>query len=50
MKWFVNLSTRNKLVCGFGLMVLFLASVVIVAYRGIRLHPGGLQGSVKRRG
>ncbi|MGB8991233.1 MAG: methyl-accepting chemotaxis protein [Desulfobaccales bacterium] len=36
MKWFVNLSTRNKLVCGFGLIVLFLASVVIVAFLGIR--------------
>ena len=35
MNWFVNLSTRNKLLCGFGLIVLFLASVVIVAYRGI---------------
>jgi methyl-accepting chemotaxis protein len=35
MKWFVNLSTRNKLLCGFGLIVLFLASVVIVAYLSI---------------
>ena len=35
MKWFVNLSTRNKLLCGFGLIVLFLVLVVIVAYRGI---------------
>lgn len=35
MKWFVNLSTRNKLLCGFGLIVLFLAVVVIVAYQGI---------------
>ncbi len=35
MTWFVNLSTRNKLLCGFGLIVLFLALVVVVAYRGI---------------
>lgn len=35
MNWFVNLSTRNKLMCGFGLIVLLLALVVIVAYRGI---------------
>ena len=35
MNWFVNLSTRNKLLCGFGLIVLFLAAVIIVAYRGI---------------
>ncbi|HEY9073172.1 MAG TPA: MCP four helix bundle domain-containing protein, partial [Desulfobaccales bacterium] len=35
MKWFVNLTTRNKLLCGFGLIVLFLVLVVVVAYRGI---------------
>jgi len=35
MKWFANLSTRNKLLCGFGLIVLFLAAVVVVAYVGI---------------
>ncbi|MHB9072280.1 MAG: methyl-accepting chemotaxis protein [Desulfobaccales bacterium] len=35
MKWFVNLSTRNKLLSGFGLIVLFLFLVVVVAYRGI---------------
>ncbi|MHB8069574.1 MAG: methyl-accepting chemotaxis protein [Desulfobaccales bacterium] len=36
MTWFENLSTRNKLLCGFGLIVLFLAAVVIVAFLGIR--------------
>lgn len=36
MTWFVNLSTRNKLLCGFGSIVLFLAAVVIVAFLGIR--------------
>ena len=42
MNWFVNLSTRNKLLCGFGLIVLLLALVVIVAYGGISTDPGGL--------
>jgi methyl-accepting chemotaxis protein len=40
MKWFVNLSTRNKLLCGFGLIVLFLAGVIIVAYGGIHSIQG----------
>ena len=35
MKWFLNLSTRNKLFLGFGLMIAFLALVTVSAYRGI---------------
>jgi methyl-accepting chemotaxis protein len=47
MKWFVNLSTRNKLLCGFGLIVLFLVLVVIVAYGGIRAIQTGYKSVVK---
>jgi methyl-accepting chemotaxis protein len=47
MKWFVNLSTRNKLLCGFGLIVLFLASVVIVAYGGIKAIQEGYKAIIK---
>jgi len=36
MKWFLNLSTRAKLFFSFGLLILFLASAVLAAYRGIR--------------
>ena len=46
MKWFVNLSTRNKLLCGFGLIVLLLALVVIVAYGGIKTIQEGYKGIV----
>lgn len=35
MKWFLNLSTRNKLFLGFGLMIAFLATVIVIAYQGI---------------
>ncbi len=35
MKRFVNLSTRIKLMCGFGMMWLLLAVVVLIAYRGM---------------
>jgi len=35
MKWFLNLTTRNKLFLGFGLMIAFLAIVIATAYRGI---------------
>jgi len=35
MKWFLNLSTRNKLFLGFGLMIAFIAIVIATAYRGI---------------
>jgi methyl-accepting chemotaxis protein len=35
MKWFLNLSTLNKLFLGFGLMIVFLALVTVSAYRGI---------------
>ncbi len=44
MKWVLNLSTRAKLVLGFGLMVLFLAIVIAAAYRGI----SAIQESQKR--
>jgi methyl-accepting chemotaxis protein len=35
MKWFLNLTTRNKLFLGFGLMIVLLAIVIAAAYRGI---------------
>ncbi|MBZ0090625.1 MAG: methyl-accepting chemotaxis protein, partial [Sulfuricellaceae bacterium] len=35
MKWFLNLSTRGKLFLGFGLMIVFLATVIAAAYTGI---------------
>lgn len=35
MTWFLNLSTRVKLVFGFGLMMLFLAAVIASAYATI---------------
>jgi len=35
MKWFLNLTTRNKLFLGFGLMIAFIAIVIADAYRGI---------------
>jgi methyl-accepting chemotaxis protein len=35
MKWFLNLTTRNKLFLGFGLMIVFLATVIVTAYQGI---------------
>ena len=47
MKWFVNLSTRNKLLCGFGLIVLFLALVVVVAYKGISSVQEGYKRLLK---
>ena len=47
MKWFVNLSTRNKLLCGFGLIVLLLALVVGVAYRGITSVQGEYKNLLK---
>ncbi len=47
MHWFVNLSTRNKLLCGFGLIVLLLALVVIVAYEGIRTIQEGYKSVIK---
>lgn len=37
MKWFLDLSTRNKLLVGFGLMILFLSGVIGIAYRDIAL-------------
>lgn len=47
MTWFVNLSTRNKLLCGFGSIVLFLATVVIVAFLGIRSIQGLYKSVIK---
>jgi len=34
MKWFINLSTRNKLVLGFGAIWLLMAVVIVTAYVG----------------
>lgn len=34
MKWFLDFTTRAKLFSGFGLMILFLAIVAAIAYRG----------------
>src|SRR5437899_78204 len=42
MQWFLNLSTRSKLSLGFGVAVLFLVTVVAVAYTGIKsVHDTG---------
>lgn len=35
MKWFANLSTRNKLLAGFGLMFVLLVAVIFTAYHGL---------------
>lgn len=35
MKWFLDLTTRGKLFAGFGLMIVFLATVIAAAYTGI---------------
>lgn len=35
MNWFLNLATRNKLFLGFGLLIIFLAIVVVTAYQNI---------------
>jgi methyl-accepting chemotaxis protein len=35
MKWLHNLPTRAKLFLGFGLMIVFLATVIVTAYTGI---------------
>ncbi|MHB1188357.1 methyl-accepting chemotaxis protein [Thiobacillus sp.] len=35
MKWFLDLTTRGKLFAGFGLMIVFLATVIAAAYAGI---------------
>ncbi len=35
MKWFLDLTTRGKLFAGFGLMIVFLATVIATAYVGI---------------
>jgi methyl-accepting chemotaxis protein len=35
MKWFLDLSTRNKLFLGFGLMIAFLATIIAAAYWSI---------------
>jgi len=36
MKWFFNISTRTKLFVGFGLMIIFLAIVIITGYNSIK--------------
>jgi len=35
MKWFLDLATRRKLLLAFGLMIFFLAAVIVTAYTGI---------------
>ncbi len=35
MRWFLNLKTQSKLFVSFGLMILFLGTVVYTAYNGI---------------
>ena len=35
MKWFLNLTIRAKLFVSFGLMIIFLAIVIVTAYIGI---------------
>ncbi|MFA6900166.1 MAG: methyl-accepting chemotaxis protein, partial [Desulfurivibrionaceae bacterium] len=36
MKWFLNLSTRAKIILSFGLMLVLLVVIVVTAYTGIR--------------
>ncbi|MEX2090220.1 MAG: methyl-accepting chemotaxis protein [Bacteroidota bacterium] len=35
MKWFLNFATQAKLFMGFGLMIIFMATVMVTAYVGI---------------
>src|SRR5260370_20581978 len=35
MRWFVNLSTRAKLLFGFGLLLVLLIVVIVTAYTGL---------------
>ena len=35
IRWFLDFSTRGKLFAGFGLMIAFLATVIMTAYLGI---------------
>lgn len=44
MKWLLNLPTRTKLFLGFGLMIVFLAAVVVTAYTSL----AAIQESQKR--
>ena len=44
MKWFLDLKTRGKLFVGFGLMLAFLAIVIVIAYLDIT----AIQASQKR--
>lgn len=44
MKWFLDLSTRNKLFVGFGLMIVFLSGVIGIGYRDIALIQASQQG------
>jgi len=37
MKWLLNLTMRTKLFLGFGLMIIFLISVIFAAYTGITM-------------
>ncbi len=41
MKWILNLTTRNKLFLGFGIMIVFVGTVIVTGYFAIR----GLQAS-----
>ena len=36
MNWFINLKTRSKLFCGFGVIIVLLAIAIGTAYRGMR--------------
>src|SRR3990172_8567237 len=44
MKWFLDITTRSKLVAGFGLMIVLLATVIVIAYLGI----SAIQASQRR--
>jgi methyl-accepting chemotaxis protein len=43
MNWFINLSTRVKLIIGFGIIWLLLAVVILIAYRNITVIAGSGQ-------
>ena len=43
MKWFLNVSTRSKLFLGFGVMIIFVGSVIATGYFAIEMLQGSQQ-------
>ena len=48
MKWFIDLTTRGKLLTGYGLIIVFLAAMISIAYFGITLMQSS-QSSIYRQ-